>query len=124
MLSLILDENISPVIDEQVSRRRPDIPIQSILRWRGGALAKQPDHLILRAAAEDDLTLVTYDVSTIQPLVAEWGIVSITHAGVIFIDEYTIRSNDFGRLIRAIEALWDATCQQDWTNRIYFLERP
>ncbi|MFN8634075.1 MAG: DUF5615 family PIN-like protein [Chloroflexota bacterium] len=124
MLSLILDENISPVIAEQVSLRRPDIPIQSIFHWRGGALVMQRDHLILQAAAEDGLTLVTYDVSTIRPLVAEWGIVGTTHAGVIFIDERTIRSNDFGGLVTAIERLWSRQHHQDWTNYTQFLDRP
>jgi hypothetical protein len=124
MFSLLTDENISPVIAEQVSLRRPDIPIQSVLYWRGGSFANQPDHLILRAATQDGLTLVTYDVSTIQPLVAEWGIVGIAHAGVVFIDQYTIRSNDFGGLVRAIEKLWSDEHEQDWTNRTHFLDRP
>jgi hypothetical protein len=124
MFALLTDENISPVIAEQVSRRRPDISIQSIFHWRGGALAMQPDQFILRAAAEGGLTLVTYDVSTIQPLVVEWGIVGITHAGVVFIDEYTIRSNDFGGLVRAVEQFWDIECQQDWANRTGYLRPP
>jgi hypothetical protein len=35
MIGLLLDEHISPVIADQVSRRRPEINIQSIFRWRG-----------------------------------------------------------------------------------------
>lgn len=124
MLSLILDENISPVVAEQVSLRRPDIPIQSIFHWRGGSLVNQLDQLILRAAAEDGLTLVTYDVLTIRPLVAEWGIVGVTHTGVIFVDDRTIRSNDFGGLVTAIERLWSRQHEQDWTNYTQFLDRP
>ena len=68
MLDLLLDENISPVVAEQVSIRRPDISIQSIFRWRGGTLTNESDRLVLQAAAEDGLTLVTYDQSTMLPL--------------------------------------------------------
>jgi hypothetical protein len=124
MQGLLLDENISSAIADQVSRRRPDIPIQSIFRWRGGALLKQPDDRILLAAGEDDLTLVTYDVSTIMPLVTEWGAAGLTYAGVVFVDEWTIRSNDFGSLVRALERLWDREHEQDWTSRCQFLNRP
>ena len=124
MLDLLLDANISHVIAAQVSRRRPDIPIQSIFHWRGGSFAMQPDHLILQAAAEDGLTLVTYDVSTIQPLVAEWGILGIPHAGVLFVAQHTIRSDDFGGLVRGIERLWTRERHLVWTNRTRFLDRP
>jgi hypothetical protein len=123
MHGLLLDENISPVITNQVSRRRPEINIQDILHWRGGALANQTDALVLQAATEDGLTLVTYDVSTIQPLVIEWGLTGLTHAGVIFIDDWTIHSRDFGGLVRALERLWDDEHEQDWTNRTHFLSR-
>jgi hypothetical protein len=123
MLALILDENISSVIAEQVALRRPEIPIQSIFHWRSGMLTRHPDHLILRAAAEDGLTLVTYDVNTILPLITEWGASDLTHEGVIFVHQWTIRSDDFGGLIRALEWLWDQEHQQVWTNRTRFLDR-
>jgi len=124
MRGLVLDENISHVVATQVSTRRPDISIQSIFHWRGGTLTNTLDHLVLKAAAEDGLTLVTYDVSTIRPLVTQWAVAGLTRAGVIFIDEWTIRSDDFGGLVRALERLWDREHRQDWTNRTQFLERP
>ena len=124
MLPLLLDENISPTVAEQVARRRPDIPIQSIFRWRGGMLLRHSDERILQAAAEDGLTLITYDQKTIMPLLSEWGAAGIDHRGVVFIDQYTIRSNDFGGLVRAIEQFWDLEHQQIWTNRIDFLQAP
>jgi len=123
MHGLLLDENISPVIGVQASRRRPEIIIEDILHWRGGMLENQSDELVLRRVTEAGLTLVTYDVSTIQPLVTEWGRIGVTHAGVIFIDEWTIHSNDFGGLVRALERLWDGEHEQDWTNRTHFLDR-
>jgi hypothetical protein len=124
MLSLLLDEPISHVVATQIGVRRPDISIQSIFHWRNGALVTRPDHLVLRAAAEDRLTLVTYDVTTIRPLLAEWSAAGIIHEGVIFIHQRTIRSDDFGRLVRALEQLWDEEYEVTWTNRIHFLRAP
>ncbi len=124
MLSLLLDENISHVIATQISIRRPDIRIQSIFHWRDGALCNQRDHHVLSVATEDDLTLVTYDVHTILPLTAEWYASGEIHGGVIFVDQRTIRSEDFGQLIRALEQLWDDEHRHDWTNRIDFLRAP
>ncbi len=123
MVSLVLDENISPVVAEQTSFRRPDISIQSIFHWRGGALEKRPDHLILQAAKEDGLTLITYDLRTIPSLLMEWMAQGISHNGVIYVDERTIPSNDFGSLVRAIERFWEIEHLQDWTNRTDFLRR-
>jgi hypothetical protein len=124
MLSLLLDEQISPVIAAHMTRRRPAVSIQSIFYWRRGTLATHPDHVVLSAAAEDGLTLVTFDLSTILPLVTEWGAAGTTHEGVIFVNQRTIRSDDFGRLIRALEQLWVDQQHLIWTNRIHFLGRP
>ena len=80
MLTPLLDENISAVIARQINTRRPEIRMQSVFQWRGGTLLHQPDRLVLQAAAEDGLTLVTYDVHTIRPLTAEWAVSGTTHA--------------------------------------------
>ena len=124
MLTPLLDENISPADSRQINARRPEIRMLSIFEWRGGTLLSQPDHRILQAAAEDGLTLVTYDVHTIRPLINEWAASGITHAGVIFVDRRTIQSDNFGLLIRAIERLWDREQHLTWTIRTRFLERP
>jgi hypothetical protein len=122
MLSLLLDEQISPVVAEQMAVRRPQIPIASIYRWRHGLLAGSSDHTVLLAAAEDGLTLVTYDLKTIPPLLAEWAGAGTSHAGVVFVDERTIRPADFGRLVRALALLWKRESQRDWQDRTLFLQ--
>ena len=124
MRGLLLDENVSHVVASQVSNRRPDIHIESIFFWRAGALTHTLDDLVLQAATEDGLTLVTYDLRTIPSLVMEWAASGISHAGIVYVDERTIRSDDFGQLVRALERLWDREHDQDWTNRTHFLERP
>ena len=50
MMTPLLDENISRVIAQQITIRRPEIGIQRIFDWRGGTLLRQPDHLVLQAA--------------------------------------------------------------------------
>lgn len=124
MLSLLLDEHISPVVAEQITERHPTIPVQSIHHWRQGALMKTPDSLILRAAADEGLTLVTYDQKTIPTLLVEWGALSIAHGGVIFVDQRTIPPEAFGALIRALVVLWEQEHERDWRNRIFFLQKP
>ena len=124
MLAFLLDQHISPEVTEQVCARCPDIPIGSLYAWRDGAFVGTPDPLILRAAAEDGLTLVTYDRKTIPPVLVEWGAGGISHGGVIFVDNRTIASNDFGRLVRSLIYFWDSEQAADWSNRIGFLSAP
>jgi hypothetical protein len=124
MLGLLLDEHISPVVADQLRARSPSVPIHSIHQWRSGALCGMPDDRVLAAAAEEGLTLVTYDVTTIPPLLTEWAMEGRSHAGVILVDQRTIRPDDFGRLIRALALLWEGEHGLDWTNRSTFLDGP
>jgi hypothetical protein len=124
MLSLLLDQHISPEIAAQVRIKRPEIPIVSIYDWRDGDFVGIADRLILQAASEDRVTLLTYDRKSIPPLLRELGVAGVTHAGVVFVDNLTIASNDFGRLIRALTYYWSREQSGDWTNRVAFLPAP
>jgi hypothetical protein len=122
-LSLLLDEHISQKVAVQVRSQRSGIPIQSILHWRAGNLAGKQDELLLSAAAEEGLTVITYDQKTIPPLLAEMALPGRSHAGVIFVDGATIASNDIGGLVNAILMLWEQCSDWDWTDRVVFLRR-
>ena len=124
MLSFLLDQQISPEIAAHIQSKRPEIPIVSLYSWRGGVFVGIADEQILRAAAEDNLTLITYDRKTIAPLLKEWGGSGFSHNGVVFVDNVTIASNDFGRLVRGLIYYWDQEHASDWTNRIGFLPAP
>jgi len=124
MLSLLLDQHISREIAEQLRAKRPDIPVKSLYEWRNGAFIGAEDPGILREAAVENLTLVTYDRQTIPPVLVEWGISGISHGGVLFVDNRTIATNNFGRLVRALIYLFDQEQTSDWTNRIGFLPAP
>jgi predicted nuclease of predicted toxin-antitoxin system len=122
VLSFLLDEQISPEIAQQIKNKRPDIPIFTIHLWQKGYYLGVSDEIILKAATEERLTLITYDQKTIPPILSEWGTANINHAGVIFIDYSSIPPNNFGKLVKAIIWLWDTQNKRDWQNRIVYLQ--
>jgi hypothetical protein len=67
---------------------------------------RRPCCLVLRAAHEEGLTLVTYDERTIPPILVEWGIQGIPHSGVLFVGEDTVASSDIDGIIRSLAGLW------------------
>ena len=69
MLVLLTDAHISPNVAAQVKAKRPACTIYSVRFWRDGALLNAQDDVILAAAREEGLALVTYDQRTIVPLV-------------------------------------------------------
>jgi hypothetical protein len=91
--------------------------------WEDGRFLGREDHVCLREAAAQRLTLVTYDRRTIPPLLKTWAEEERIHGGVVFIDEKTISPSDIGGLVRALTSLARETKNWDWTNRVYFLRR-
>jgi hypothetical protein len=121
MLAYLTDEHISHVVAEQVRNKRADIPIESLLQWRNGVLRQTADDLVLAAAQEEGLTLVTYDQKTIPPILAELAMNEGHHSGVVFVDRNRIATNDIGGLVQALIAFHDQYAQQDWTDAVMFL---
>lgn len=122
MLSLLLDEQISPQVVAALLALRPGASVASIYGWRSGALTGTDDALVLEAAAEDGLTLVTYDLKTIPPVLAEWGTTGRAHGGVIFLDDRTISPADFGSLARSLLVCLETRGGWDWADRIVYLK--
>ncbi len=122
MLSFLLDEQISAEVQERLSSKRADIPIFSVHTWKHGRFRGAPDDILLHAASAENLTLVTYDQKTIPPLLWEWGEREIAHGGIIFIDNRTIASNNFGALVRSLMWLWDTQHHLEWGNRLLYLK--
>jgi hypothetical protein len=123
MLSFLLDEHISPDVAEGLRRTEKNIVMTWLSQWEDGRFLGVMDDLLLRAAAAQRLTLVTYDRKTIPPLLKTWAETGRDHGGVIFVDEKTIMSSDIGGLIRSLRRVFQETARWDWTNRIYFLRR-
>lgn len=122
LLRFLLDENISPVVAQQIRQKRPDVPVESLHQWGDGQLLGRPDTHVLRAAQEHHLTVVTYDTQILSELYF-WFDQGRPFAGLLFVDEKTIANNDFGSLVTALIALWERCSEEDWENRLVYLNR-
>lgn len=123
-LKLLLDENLSQTVAEQVKRHLPAQIVESVHTWRGGTFRGRSDRALLQAAHAEGLALVTCDQKTIPPLLSELYAEGESHAGVVFVDGQTIPSSDFGALTRALILLCERRGGEDWLDRILFLEKP
>jgi hypothetical protein len=92
--------------------------VLSLKEW--GYLGES-DEVILGSAFEEGLTLVTYDLRTISPLLKSWSEAGKAHGGVIFIDWKTIAPDNFGALVRALSSVWDRDGQECWRDRVVYL---
>ena len=123
MLKLLLDEHVSPDVADGLRRRQKGVVVHCLVEWETGRFMGLPDDMLLKEALAQKLTLVTYDRKTIPPLIKRWVEAGQDHGGVIFVDQKTIPSSDFGGLIRALQMLFLESAKWDWTNRIGFLRR-
>jgi hypothetical protein len=123
MLTLLLDEHISPAVAGGLIRHHLSLTVYSMAGWEGARFLGQDDSACLENAAEQRLTLVTYDRRTIPPLLKTWAEEGRDHGSVIFIDEKTISPADIGGQVRALSNLVRAGTKWNWTNRVCFLQR-
>lgn len=123
MLKLLLDVHLPAEVAEQVARHRPGCDIVHVSRWREGEFRTAHDELLLRAAAGEGRTLVTYDGDTVPHHVSQLFAVGESHAGVLYVVAKKIRQDDIGGLVRALLALWDNAelREADWTDREAYL---
>jgi hypothetical protein len=121
MLRFLLDEHISPVVAEGLKRLDPLLEVHALQRWEGGRLLGRSDAECLEAAAQNGLSLVSYDLRTIPSLLRAWTAEGRTHAGVVLVDQATIPPWKVGGLVRALESLYFRAGDFDWTNRVEFL---
>jgi len=105
-------------------KHRPSLRVDSVHTWLKGAFRGRRDRELLIAASVEGLTLVTYDLKTIPPLLAELYAEGQPHAGVIFVDGLTIANDAFGTLTRALIFFWDRHETLLWQDRVHFLDKP
>jgi hypothetical protein len=123
MLKLLLDEHIAPKIAEQLQIRQSALEVQAVATWEGGLHLGDSDIELLDYAQTLRITLVTYDLRTIAPLLKVWAEQERPHGGVIFVNSHTFRPNDFGGLVTTLERYWIGRRDLDWQNRTAFLTR-
>jgi hypothetical protein len=123
MLTLLLDEHISPEVAKGLRRLHKTFPVAALAEREQGRFLGQSDELLLSECASKRITLVTYDRRTIPPLLKVWAESNRDHGGVVFVDEKTIPPSDIGGLIRALLELHKQMSKHDWTNQIIFLRK-
>ncbi|MEO0808638.1 MAG: DUF5615 family PIN-like protein [Cyanobacteria bacterium J06643_4] len=123
MLVFLLDEHISPKVSSQLQQKNAKIIVRTLQTWENGLYLQASDEKIINAASKQSLTLVTYDLKTIPPLLNKLAEEEQSHAGIIFVNEQTISSSNIGRLVKALHALWEKNHEQDWMNRCVYLSK-
>lgn len=124
MLELLLDEHLTPDIVPAARKLNRRVRIISIHDWVDGHFVGIPDPEILREAARQKKTLVTFDLKSIHLLLRSWAEQGTDHGGVVFVDEKTFSQNDIGGIARALAELWKLQGDLDWTNHVFFLQSP
>ena len=121
MLKLLLDEDISPGVAAGLRRRSGAITVSALAEWEDGNFVGKDASDILREAADQELTLVTYNRLTIPPILKAWSEEECLHGGVIFVDEKTIPPAETSELLTALARVQDEAGSWEWTNQVTFL---
>ena len=120
-MRLLLDAHLSPVLVRELRAR--GIDAVSIRDWHNGEYRTASDEQILAVAYAEGRTLVTYDLRTIPSLLQEWAESGQHHAGVVLVDDATIRPDDIGGLVHALYTLVEETSTASWEDPVVFLRR-
>lgn len=123
MLRFLLDEHISPRVAAALKLRQPKLVVFDVHSFNDGALRGLDDETLLNAAFQADLTFVTFDVSTIPEILFNWAEANHDHGGVVFANSKVFRPDRIGELVTALEELWLAEKNLDWSNRVVFLKK-
>jgi len=121
MLRFLLDETISKKVALQAKKRCPEMEIISLHDWENGRFLGMSDGEILTVAAQQRLTLVTYDQNTTLTHMAELVSEGQEHGRIIVIDGKETLQSDVGGLVKVLCWLWDAAAKPEWTNRTGYL---
>lgn len=120
-MRLLLDVHISSDVVDDL--RSQGVDAVSVADHQDGALREADDNVLLETARQEGRVCVTYDVSTIPLLLAEWAEQERPHAGVVLIHHRTIPQGDHGLLLRSLVVAIQEWSDLDWTNRCVYLRR-
>lgn len=81
------------------------------------------DPEVLQLATAEGRILVTANVRDFEPLLREWAGESRPHAGVILVPS-SVRNEAFAVLISGVQETLADTVQEDWVDRVAWLQRP
>jgi hypothetical protein len=120
MLRLVTDSHVPPAV-AKAARKLARLEVTPLRDWHGGLHLHETDPRLLALAWQERATLVTYDVNTFPLTVKERLESGLSHAGMIYVSA-RYRQNDIGGIARGLVRLWRAEKDEDWTNRIRFLD--
>lgn len=118
-MRLLLEAHVPPAVARPL--RAAGVDVVTLQEWLGGDYRHAPDQEILAAAVLENRVLVTFDLQTIPLLLTEWAETRQHHAGVILVDEKTIRPGDVGGMLRALRRLVAEAGDEDWQDQVRFL---
>ena len=121
MLQILTDEQIDPDVAVAVKKRCRGFLAVSLFDWLDGHFVSASDEEVLREAARHGLTLLSFDLRTIPPLLRAWGERGVDHGGAIFVDRKSFSQNDIGGISKALVELWELQGKLDWKNRCFVL---
>ena len=119
-MRLLLDAHVPRAVSDGL--RLCGVEAVPVSDWRGRDMRTADDAALLRAASEDQLVSVTFDLRTIPTLLKDWAESDQHHAGVVLVDDRTLHPAGVGPLVRALAAL-AADTDADWSDRVVFLRR-
>ena len=119
-MRLLLDAHVSGRrIGAALSERRHDVLALDERRDLDGC----PDEDLIKRAAAERRTLVTFDVADFPRICREWLEEGKHHDGCTTI--VGIRHNEFGVIIHALETAFKTRPRpEDWRDRMAFVGRP
>lgn len=119
MTRVILDAHIpGPVVGAALERRGQDVFSVD----RHPDLEGLSDRDLLSLAAAEGRVLVTANVRHFLPLLMETRGQDEPHAGCILVPR-SIRSEDFGALIRTIAGALEGVSQEEWVGQIKWIRK-
>lgn len=121
MLQIFTDEQIDPDVAVAAKKRCRGILVISLFDWLDGHFVSASDEEVLREAARQGMTLLSFDLKTIPPLLRAWGERGVDHGGVILVDNKSFAQNDISGISKALVELWKLQGKLDWRNRCFFL---
>lgn len=124
MVGFLLDVHIFLAVVDAVQRIAPDVRVEHAARWRGGRLRTASDADLLVAAAEADLALVTFDVTTVRPLADAWIRAGRSFPGIVLCSADTVRPGDVGRIARGLVDLAADPLGLDPAYPVVYLQAP
>jgi len=121
MLRLLLHEEISLNVAAALRRRSQEIDVRTLAEWEDGNFVGRDLADILREAADQQLTLVTYDRLRIPPILKDWSEEECLYGGVIFLDDESLPPEESLALAAALTRVHQESGNWEWTNRVLFL---